>query len=285
MTDASTGSAATHTPTALIGPVDPPSLHVMSFNIRRRILSVRPGSPDSWSLRRPQVRRILQQERPALLGVQEALPDQAETVHSALGDGYLMIGRGRGARGDGERCPVYLDGTRLELLDWRQEALSDTQEVAGSTSWGNWIPRILVRATVRDRATGAELLYINTHFDHLSRRSRMRSSARLRAVAAASGRPVVVTGDFNTDAATGPHRAAVQGGALRDAWTAADRRVSEGWGTFPHYREPRLGRKRIDWILVSPAIDVPRAGINTSREGGVWASDHTPVQAEIRLRP
>ena len=79
----------------LIGPVTAPDLHVMSFNIRRRFLHLRPDSPDRWETRRPLVRHILAAEQPTLLGVQEALADQAEVVASGLGPHYRSVGFGR----------------------------------------------------------------------------------------------------------------------------------------------------------------------------------------------
>jgi endonuclease/exonuclease/phosphatase family metal-dependent hydrolase len=70
---------------------------------------------------------------------------------------------------------------------------------------------------------------------------------------------------------------------VQDAWVASARHLTEAWGTFPDYRAPRLDRKRIDWILTTRDIPVLEVGINTARFGGVWASDHVPVQAVVRL--
>lgn len=270
------------TDTALIGHVDAPALHVMSFNVRRRIRHLRLGSPDLWSHRMPAVRRMLQLEQPAMLGVQEALPDQADFVHDSLGPDYRSIGYGRSADRGGEQCPILFDSRRLELLDWTQRALSATPEVAGSSTWGNWIPRIAVVANFRDRITAAEFTLVNTHFDHLSRRSRLHSARAIRKIVDTAKRPVVMVGDFNTDVGSPPYRELV-GDSLRDSWMAADERVTEPWGTFPNYRRPRVGGRRIDWILTSPVIQVLSAGIDARTWGGVWPSDHAPVHAVVRM--
>ena len=82
---------------ALVGPAVAPELHVMSFNIRRRMTRVSSRSPDLWSTRRPAMRRLLSTELPTILGVQEALPDQAQFVSASLGDNYRRLGRGREA--------------------------------------------------------------------------------------------------------------------------------------------------------------------------------------------
>lgn len=273
----------------LIGPTDAPDLHVMTFNLRRPVAQLSSRSPDRWETRRPAVGALLSAERPSLLGVQEAMPEQAAFLRRALGGAYHSIGRGRKADGTGEGCPILFDAERLELEGWTQQSLSDDPDTAGSTGWGNMIPRILVAAVFRDRATSARLLAVNTHFDHLSRRSRLRSAERIRSLIAAQSLPAIVTGDLNTGEGTAPIDALLgtpDGAAapvLADAWSVADERLTPEWGTFPNYRSPRYDRKRIDWIATSPAIEVRRAGINTRRPAGVWASDHLPVQVILRL--
>jgi len=271
----------------LIGPVAAPDLHVMTFNIRRRFVHVLPGSPDRWETRRPLVQRILQAEQPTLLGVQEALADQVEAVGEALGPHYSSVGRGRNADGDDERCTVFYDTRRLELTGWTQRALSDTPNVPGSRSWGNLVRRILVSAEFTDLGTGGRVLVFNTHLDHLSWRSRLRSVDYLLELVGAArvaepAATIVVTGDFNADADSAVLRRLTGDGTLRDAWLAAVERVTPQWGTFGHYKRPRPGGKRIDFILAGPGVTVLRTGINAVRFNGLAASDHEPVQAVLR---
>lgn len=267
----------------LIGPVTAPQLQVMSFNIRRRMPRLMPGSPDRWNRRRRLVQRLLEAELPTLLGVQEALPDQANFVRHALGDRYRSIGYGRNADRRGEGCPVFYDAHRVLLLDWSQTALSDTPHEPGSTTWGNRVPRVLIDATFRDRSTGVEFRMLNTHFDHRSRLSRVRSAELVRATVAKLSLPTIVTGDFNTSVGSLPFAAITAAGNLVDTWETATERLSDAWGTFPDYRPPRLDRKRIDWILVTPAVSVRSTGINVTRFNDRWPSDHAPVQALVTL--
>ncbi|MFB2585244.1 endonuclease/exonuclease/phosphatase family protein [Herbiconiux liukaitaii] len=275
------------TGTALIGQVEPPELHVMSFNIRRRLPQLGPfagpRSADRWSVRAPAVATLLQTERPALLGTQEALPDQDRALSAALGSTYNRVGHGRDADGQGEGCPLYYDSTRLDLLRWSQVALSDTPDVDGSRSWGNLTPRVLVEAELRDRTTGTRFLAVNTHFDNFSRRARVRSAEFVRLLVADRGLPAVVTGDLNSGERTAPLTELLGDGTLVDAWGAAEKRLTPEWGTFPNYRAPRLERKRIDWIAVTPDVRVERIGLNARRPRGAWPSDHLSVQAVLRL--
>lgn len=260
----------------------------MTFNIRRRMPTWRPGSPDLWSRRAPLLRHILAAEQPTVVGVQESLPDQTEFLGSALGESYGSVGDGRDARGGGERCTLFFDTRRLELQRWDQHALSATPHVPGSRSWGNRIPRIVVAAEFADRATGAQLTVLNTHLDHLSRRSRDASADFIldlveRAADRHSDAAVVVLGDLNASETSGTVARLTAGGSLRDAWVTAGERLTPAWRTYSGYRRPSIRGPRIDHILVGAGIEVARAGINAVRFGRAAASDHEPVQAVLRL--
>lgn len=270
-------------PDALIGPVAAPDLHVMSFNIRRRMPHLMPKHPDRWVHRRGLIKRLLVTERPTLLGVQEALTDQAGFIRHALGEHYRSIGYGREANKGGEGAPILYDSRRLRVLDWRQSALSDTPDVPGSTSWGNRTPRLVVDATFRDLETGIEFQAINTHLDNRSRTSRLRSADALRKRVSASHLPTVMTGDFNTDADTEPYHDLTGNGLLLDTWVSAAESLTEAWGTFLDYAPPHHDHKRIDWILVTPGIAVLKAAINVTRYDGGWPSDHAAVQAVLNV--
>jgi endonuclease/exonuclease/phosphatase family metal-dependent hydrolase len=256
----------------LIGPVPPPDLHVMTYNIRRPVPHLRRGHPDRWANRSATLSATIAAERPSVLGVQEALPEQIAAVAAALG-GHTVLGYGR-SRGLGdERAALFVDEARLQIRSWDQLALSRTPQVAGSRSWGTSFPRVVVLARLRDRATGAEFTVANTHLDHVSGWARRRS-ARLVAQRVA-GEPAIVLGDANAAVGSAPYRELTVG--LEDAWLAAQEHLSEEWGTWANYRDPRPGR-RIDWLLVSPDIEVRRIGMNAAR-----GSDHLPVQAVLRV--
>lgn len=254
----------------------------MTWNIRRKMPAYSPRSADRWDVRAPRLQALLHAERPSLLGVQEALPEQAAFVVQSLGR-HRSVGQGRNADGGGEGSPVIYDPERLELLEWEQLALSNTPARPGSRSWGNMVPRMLVAATFADLATSARFLAINTHLDHISRTSRLQSVRAIQQLVADKSLPAVVLGDLNAGAGTAPLQELLGTGALVDAWAAAAVHDSREWGTFPNYQEPRPGRKRIDWMLCTPDVLVSRAAINPARFAGGWASDHLPVQGVLEF--
>jgi endonuclease/exonuclease/phosphatase family metal-dependent hydrolase len=267
----------------LIGPVPPPALHVMTFNILRRYASLIQPRVGRWTRRRDAVAALLAAEHPTLLGVQEAMPDQARAVRDALGARYRYVGRGHGRRWRGEGAPLFFDDERQVLVDWHQKALSDQPDVPGSRSWGNVAPRIVVTATFRDRVTGTRFLALNTHLDHLSSPSRVRSAEVIREQVASQSLPAVVTGDFNAAAPSPAYRALFAGEVLADTWAAASVRATPESGTFGGFGAPRPDGRRIDWIAATPDIQVERVAINARTVDGRWPSDHVPVQAVLTL--
>lgn len=182
---------------ALIGRSRRGLVHVMTFNIRYDKEGTAPTSPDYWPTRRPALTRLVRTEQPDLLGVQETEFNQLPALEEALPH-HRMIGFGREGGSKGEYSAIFYDARRFTLLEWDQFALSDTQDIIGSATWGNSVPRIVTWGRFLDGETGSELVHVNTHFDHESENARRRSAevvAGLREQFA--GLPVLVTGDFN----------------------------------------------------------------------------------------
>lgn len=279
---ATTPYAGQMTDAALIGPVDPPDLHVMSYNIRWRKARVARRSPDQWTRRRPLLKQLLQREQPTILGIQEGMPEQVEFVAQSLGAGYDRIGRGRNADGSGEQCAIFYDTNRLTLESWKQYSLSDSPSIAGSRSWGNMLPRVVVAAVFTDTATGIRFSVFNTHLDHLSRTSRARSAVMLTNLIEGLRTPAILMGDMNSGVRSVPYRTLI-GAGLRDAWLETRERLTPAWGTYSGYRAPKEGGKRIDWLLVTSSVHVAEMGINAARFDGAAPSDHEAIQARIRL--
>ncbi|GGE93758.1 endonuclease/exonuclease/phosphatase family protein [Mycetocola zhadangensis] len=266
---------------AMIGPIEPDRLHVMSWNIRRPFPHLAKRHPDRWEDRKWLLIQLLAREQPSVIGMQEVMPDQLHVLETALGPSWQWVGYGRNPDHGGEHCPIFFDTSRLSLDSWKQVALSATPGVPGSRSWGNLIPRVAVVARFTDRATGLPIQIVNAHLDHLSRKSRYRSARLLGELAASASGAVVVMGDMNTTPRSLPYRYLTGEGGLFDSWQAAKTRLTEAWTTYSGYRPPKRGGKRIDWILVNDAVEVDSAGINAVRFSGAAASDHEPVQAVL----
>lgn len=252
----------------------------MTLNVRRRV--PRPAAhPDAWERRRDALVSLVTSEAPTVLAVQEALPAQADDLTAALGSGWQPVLVGRGARGGGEQVGLFLDRSRLAVVEHRTWALSRTPNRPGSRSWATSFPRHAVGAVVDDRATGVRFLAVATHLDVLSPWARVRSAELLGRIVRSRGLPAVVMADWNSPAGSAPWRALAEAGVV-DSWGRASRQVGDPVGTYPHYAAPRVGGRRIDGVLVTEDATVDRVGVNVRRPGGVWPSDHAAVQAVVR---
>lgn len=263
-----------------------PPLRMMSFNIRCDVAVTLPGQADYWPERAPALQAVLAEELPDVLGIQEGLEHQLAVIGEALPERYRMIGHGREGGSRGEHSCIFYDSNRLRLRTWDQFWLSDTPEVVGSATWGNDVTRIATWGRFEDSCTGRELMVVNTHFDHESENAQLRSAEAIidHTASFEPGLPTVLMGDFNADAgASGAYTALVGSGVFRDCWEAAKQRLTPEYGTFPNYKDPVIGERRIDWIAVTPEIQVAEAAVNTFRLADRYPSDHAPVQATVRI--
>ncbi|WP_020578537.1 endonuclease/exonuclease/phosphatase family protein [Actinopolymorpha alba] len=269
-------------PNPLVGPAEAPALHVMSFNLR----NAGDGLPDPWVERRPTTAALLRSECPTVMGTQEGLHHQLLEVADDLPDGYEWVGTGREGGNRGEFMAIFFDARRLAVRELDQFWLSDTPDVVGSTTWGNYVVRMATWVRFTDQATGREFVVLNTHLDHEIEKAQRRGAELVaqRLAEFDADLPVIVTGDFNVPAeASEPYDILVGSAGLRDSWTAAEERRTPAYGTFHGYQPPVVGGHRIDWILARSETRVRSAAINAFTLEGRWASDHWPVHALIDL--
>lgn len=254
-------------------------LSVMSFNVRHDDPSSDPEGPDHWAGRVPVIEQLLRDERPHLVGTQEPLFHQVETIADVL-PGHRQVGFGRRGGSNDEFNTVFYDPDRLTLTGWDQRWLSETPDVIGSHDWAD-LPRVFVRCDFLDKASGEAFTLINAHLDHRSEEARVKGAALLAAQVEAAETPVVITGDFNAPAETAPAWQRLIDAGYRDSWLEVEH--EETVPTFHGYDRARPGMGRIDWILVRGPVRVASARINTFRLDGRWPSDHYPIQAQLTL--
>lgn len=179
-------------------------LKVMSFNVRQ---SLGHDRQNSWAFRRDAATRMLQLERPALLGLQETCPDQVRDFDAIMaGYGRLGVGRDDGIAA-GEMMSIYYDRAIFDLEDWGTFWLSATPDTV-SQGWDGACKRTCTWAALTHRQSGRRVLFLNTHLDHIGPVARREGvsliahridSLSARYTVEGQGAPVVfLTADFNT---------------------------------------------------------------------------------------
>jgi endonuclease/exonuclease/phosphatase family metal-dependent hydrolase len=259
-------------------------LRVMSFNIRN---SRAHDGTNSWNNRRDHFFQVIEHFSPSLIGFQEVLADQYDDIVSRMSDySFAGVARDDGKR-KGEWALLGFRKDRFEKLEAGDFWLSEHPDEVGSVSWDAALTRICSWAKLRDRETGREFLYANTHFDHKGPIARENSAKLIakRLAELAKGIPVVLTGDFN---------------ATEDskAYAAIARRDGNGTDWIDSYREVHLQRmpveasfngfkpvvngSRIDFIFHSAELKAISATIERdSSPEGKFASDHYAVTAVL----
>jgi len=254
-------------------------IKVMSFNIRYGLAD---DGENHWNNRKRLALARIQAFGPDLLGLQECRDDaQADFIRANLPE-YHFFGTHREGPGDTalEMAPLLLRRAAFTLLDSGCFWLSETPEVHGSMSWGSAYPRTASWAKLACRDTGAELTYVNTHFDYEP--AAIDGDAQVLRHwldQVSSHPPVIVTGDFNADKDSNAYRLLTGEGALIDAFRQVHPPV-ENEATFPAFGRPEE-MAPIDWILVSDHFRVLNAQIDRTRVGNLFPSDHYPVMAVL----
>lgn len=252
-------------------------LKVISFNIRYNGWGDIDGE-NRWANRRDAVVRMIREEQPAAMGLQEALIDQLQYLDSCLPQ-YRRIGVGRDdGREGGEFMAVYYDTARLELTGSDTWWLSDSAEVP-SYGWDAACRRTVTRAAFRDRRSGRCFDYFNTHLDHVGQTARAESARMVAALVDGHSfdKPAIVGGDMNTTIDDTIFRSLYAAG-LQDARTLTD-------STSHAITYNAFGQNDgavIDHFFVRD-VKVLRFRTLDDDYGVPYISDHYPIEVTISI--
>lgn len=274
--------------------VSPPasSFKVMSFNIRYGTANDR---PNHWDQRRDRVLKLLQEQQADIIGLQEALSFQIAFLKKALPQ-YQVIGVGRDdGKTQGEYSAILYRAQRFREQHSGTFWLSDTPEIPGSITWGNACTRVCTWAVFQDKHNERSFAVYNTHWDHKSQPSRVRSAAlileRLQQAPPVHG--IVLTGDLNADERNeatrlllekpvpllGTATGRTESSKLSDTFRVLHPQA-KNTGTYHGFKGDRSGGK-IDVVLASGNFTVKAAAILFGQPEGRYPSDHFPVMAVL----
>ncbi|KAF8251347.1 hypothetical protein K440DRAFT_595956 [Wilcoxina mikolae CBS 423.85] len=264
-----------------------------------------------WSTRRITIAREVAFNKPAVIGVQEALARQVSDLATLFGPDFAHIGVGReDGKEKGEFEAVYYRTSEVELVEWDTFWLSDTPFIPSKFP-GAGSFRSATAARFRAKG-GAEFTVLCTHWDERSNaQRRLAASLLLRRgahEAATTGAPVFVLGDFNSPS-TGEDSGGyeIMTGVLppiaideefaeryscgKEGWVFRDLAVetaaigrSGHHATFTGFEEhKRMELKRIDFVMAGGegwGVERYRVGENLWDDQKM-ASDHRPVWVDV----
>lgn len=253
-------------------------LTVMSFNIRNSSAYAEDG-PNAWEYRRDAVIRMMNIESPDIIGLQEMLPDQVEYFDAML-PGYKRIGVGRddGER-QGEMMAIYYRANRYELVRAETRWLSLTPNTP-SFGWDAACKRTVTIAHLRDRKDGKELVYLNTHLDHVGKEARKESILLLCEMVdyyAGQQIPVILGGDMNSDLESEIFQ------PIREHKLISAREATSVKDTSNTYNAYGRGKASQIDHLFTRGMTVMGFKTLTKDYGVPYISDHYPIKVLIKL--
>lgn len=257
------------------------SLRVMSFNIRYNNTS---DGVNAWPHRKDLAASVFNDNNVDFAGLQEALKGQIEDLQERLPN-YAWIGVGRDdGKEKGEYAPIFYRKDRFTVVDSGTFWLSKTPEVVASKDWDAALTRIATWARFKEIKTGKEIMFVNTHFDHVGEIARQESAKVIAAkmTELANGLPTLLTGDFNTplDSKGIQTILALKSPKLYNTQTQSKTLHFGGEASFTGFKES-APQPYIDFVFATKQFKVQKHGFITLKKDGVYVSDHWPVWTEL----
>lgn len=263
------------------------AFRVMSFNVRN---SNSQDGENAWPKRIELFFDTITRFDADLIGFQEVLALQHDEIERRLAAfGFSGVARDDGRR-KGEWALVAYRKQRFEVVRSGDFWLSETPTVVGSKSWDAALTRICSWVRLRDKATGRELVFANTHFDHKGVVARQEASRVLSKQLSeiAQGVPAILVGDLNINEDNPAYAVLVRpdaAGAIRwlDSYrTVHPTRMPEE-ASFHAFKGSTSG-SRIDFIFHTAHFRAAASDIDRTSRDGRYPSDHYPVSAVLGLQ-
>lgn len=181
--------------------------------------------------------------------------------------------------------PYFTGGIVLRPLESGTFWLSETPDVAGSKGWDGACERVATWVVLHDREGGREFLFVNTHLDHVGQVARDEgvNLLRERIEALRGDRPVILTGDFNSEPGSSVVAHVQKDGVLHDVKQVAARKSGTEWSFSDFGQIPEAERPLLDYIFVSDGIAADLYEVLPDTLGGGYVSDHAPVMAIVKF--
>ena len=248
-------------------------LKVMSYNIR--LGSAQDGT-NSWALRYTATGKMLEDQKPDVFGVQEALEYQVRYIEEMCGYESVGVGRENGKK-EGEHMSIFWNKKTVSMLKWGTFWLSDTPEKP-SKGWDAECFRTATWALMKDKKTGKKFYFVNTHLDHKgteAQKNGLKLIVDRIAEINPDGLPMILTGDFNIE----PKNPALKD---LDARMQSARNIAEKTDDHATYNGWGKSSTMIDYIYVSGFSSYPEYQTVTKRyEDRKFISDHYPIFARL----
>ncbi len=267
---------------------------IMTFNIRRD--GKEPKKEYKWYNRVSYIQELLHEQKPDILGLQEAGNNQINDIKNMLGNNYAWIGEGRQQGGIvgwfcpvDEHTPIFYNTRRFTLIDYDTFWLNPKKQKR-KRAWGAWLNRICTWAKLKDVASQKIIWVFNTHLDHMSQQAKTEGLKliinEINQRTHNHQEPAILMGDFNSDITPGlPIGNIVQNNTYKmfDVKKLATNVDGVNWTAFKDVWHG--AHHTIDHLLINkPEFFSINRYVIPVRADNKRASDHNPVIVNLQLR-
>jgi len=282
------------------------AFRVMSYNIR---FDCPTDGPFRWQHRSSMVASMLQFHHVDIVGMQEVLRHQLLDLARDCPD-FDWIGVGREDGKDiGEYVPILYNKNKFTLQANGHFWLSETPSTPGSKSWGTACTRVTTWGLFELKGTMKNVLFVNTHLDHMSETARTEGIKLIRHMITSEvaklnipkeNLAIILVGDMNATESSVPIEWVTKelkgytaaGGVSSDAPLISLKNakfVSKyphhgPTGTFTGFKFEVKPPILIDYIFVNNNVLVDRHGVLTDTfDDNYPPSDHRPIVCDVHM--
>ena len=251
------------------------NMRIGTYNLR---MDTPNDKEDAWPNRKEMVKSLVLFHEFDIFGTQEGYKHQLDGILEI--DKFAYIGRGRDDGKDaGEHSAIVYDKTRFTVLDKGDFWYAENPEIPGKGWDATCCNRICSWAKFKDKVSGKEFYFFNSHYDHQGRVARLESSKLLleRMKKIVGDATFFCTGDFNATPESEPIQVIYNDGMLIDSKLVSQKPPYGTVGTYNSFKLDSPMKDRIDYIFVSKDIKVEKYGVLNDSQYGRLPSDHFPV--------
>lgn len=249
------------------------NIKVMSFNIR---IDVAVDGKHAWPYRKHHVLSFINNQKPDILGIQEAGPHMVAFLHEDLKKDYHMFTQPRDAHG--ESTPLFIRKHLFKVIKADTIWLTDTPHVLSVVDGSNH-PRIATYAILKTQQHDV-LAIFNTHLDYTGDQTTLKQVKYLQTYIKHLEEEycfkTIILGDFNSY----PESQTVS--FLSERYQScfnAQQSPSLTFHGFSHHKDG----KPIDYIFFDSSLKYQQTTIHHHTEDDMFLSDHYPISTIIHL--
>ena len=247
---------------------------VASFNIR---MDTPNDGENAWPHRKELAKDLIRFHDFDIFGVQEAFRSQLDDLCELTQ--YACIGEGRDGNDQGEHSAILYKKDRFDLLEHGDFWFSETPDRVGLGWDATCCNRICSWGKFRDKKSGKEFFFFNSHFDHQGVVARRESAKLLLAKMKelAGNFPAFAVGDYNATPDSEPIQILQSDGLLKNSYDVSELPPYGTVGTYHGFQKDAKALNRIDHIFVAGNIRVLKYGTLNEMPNGQFPSDHFPI--------